>query len=154
MRRVTIAILSIMIVAVFIVNGVTAGEEEMCIPMGTLLLEPPAGVEQKRASVEFPHSTHFTYNCKRCHHKWDTKGEIKGCMASGCHDQTTYTKKPLRKGTYTDAAMKYYKYAYHNNCRTCHVQLKTEKTNLTMSYDEPEKLPENGPVGCVECHPE
>ncbi|MBW1893605.1 MAG: cytochrome c3 family protein [Deltaproteobacteria bacterium] len=153
MRRVNIAMLSMMIIAVFVANGVvTAGEEEMCIPMGTLLLEPPADVKQERASVEFPHSLHFNYNCKRCHHKWDNEGEIKGCMTSGCHDQTTYSKKPLRKGKYTDESMKYYKYAYHNNCRTCHVELKTKKTDIVMSYDEPKELPETGPVGCTECH--
>jgi len=153
MRRVNIAMVSLMIIAVFVVNGVTAGEEEMCIPMGTLTLEPPAGVKQERASVDFPHALHFNYNCKRCHHMWDAKSEIKGCMAAGCHDQATYTKKPLRKGQYEAASMKYYKYAYHNNCRTCHVELKTERTKMEMSYEEPEKLPETGPVGCEECHP-
>ena len=153
MRRVNIAMVCLMIIAVFFANGLTAGEEEMCIPMGTLTLEPPAGVEQERASVNFPHALHFEYNCKRCHHMWDTTEEIKGCMTSGCHDQTTYTKKPLRKGTYDAAAMKYYKYAYHNNCRTCHVELKAKRTEMAMSYDEPETLPKTGPVGCNECHP-
>ncbi|MGD8883230.1 MAG: hypothetical protein PVI82_15140, partial [Desulfobacterales bacterium] len=33
-------------------------EDEMVVPMGIIVLEPPESVESKRSSVEFPHSTH------------------------------------------------------------------------------------------------
>jgi hypothetical protein len=34
-------------------------EDEMVVPMGTIVLEPPESVEPKRSAVEFPHSVHF-----------------------------------------------------------------------------------------------
>jgi len=50
------------------VNAVQ-GEEELCIPLGTITLSPPEDVESKRAPVEFPHGVHFDYSCKQCLHE-------------------------------------------------------------------------------------
>ncbi len=46
-------------------------EDEMVVPMGVIVLEPPESVEPKRSAVEFPHSTHFaSVDCGTCHHTW------------------------------------------------------------------------------------
>ena len=44
-------------------------EEEMIVPMGTIVIGPPESVEAKRSPVEFPHAVHFKYECRTCHHK-------------------------------------------------------------------------------------
>jgi hypothetical protein len=53
------------ILAIFSFGLVIAGEsgESMCIPMGTIVIEPPDQIESKRAAVMFPHATHFSYTC-------------------------------------------------------------------------------------------
>lgn len=125
----------------------------LSVPMGSFTIDPPASIEQQRASVDFPHSRHFVYNCRRCHHKWDGAGAIKTCRTSGCHDQIEKPQKPLKGGVYTDAAMAYYKYAYHNQCRGCHNELRIQKAEMASGFTEAKNLPEVGPTGCVECHP-
>jgi len=125
----------------------------ICIPMGNFMIDPPPSVKRVRASVDFPHARHFVYNCNLCHHKWDYVSPVKTCRTSGCHDQFAPTKKPLKDGSYTDAAMKYYKYAYHNKCRGCHQEIQEHKREMTASLNNVKELPQPGPTGCLECHP-
>lgn len=165
MRRNGIAILCLL-AAIILSNPFANAEQEnetakykgsddpLCIPMGSFKIAPPESVNQLRTSVDFPHSKHFSYNCTKCHHKWDGAGKIQTCTASGCHDQVTIPPKPLKNSVYTAEAIKYYKYAYHNQCRDCHSALKTQITEHTMSTRETKTdLPKSVPTGCIECHP-
>ena len=123
MQKVGIFVMCIMMAIVFGSVLVVSGEEDaedMCVPMGTIVLSAPDGVEQKRASVEFPHSRHFGFECQTCHHKWEGTNEIKGCMTSGCHDVTEAATKS-RQGTPLRAEeIRYFKKAYHESCIGCH----------------------------------
>jgi hypothetical protein len=123
--------------------------------MGNFKITPPESVKQLRASVDFPHSKHFVYKCTKCHHKWDGVGKVQTCTTSGCHDQVTIPPKPIKNGSYTTEALRYYKYAYHNQCRGCHKTIKTQIAERTISTTIETKadLPISIPVGCVECHP-
>jgi len=165
MRRNGIAILCLLAAVIFSDPFANAEQENetakyegsdnpLCIPMGNFKITPPESVNQIRASVDFPHSKHFSYNCTKCHHKWDGGGKIQTCTTSGCHDQVTIPPKPLKNGVYTTDAIKYYKYAYHNQCRDCHRELKTQMTERTISTSETKTdLPKSIPTGCIECHP-
>jgi hypothetical protein len=64
--------------------GIAVAEDgEMCVPMGVITLEPPDGVEAKRAAVEFQHGRHFVLACTQCHHTWKGDEPVTGCMTSG-----------------------------------------------------------------------
>ena len=108
-------------------------EETMCLTLGTITLAPPEGVEAQKSPVEFPHGRHFATECKSCHHKWQGEGKIKGCMTSGCHDQITAPDKPMRYLSYSNTAIKYYKYAYHKMCVGCHKEIKERNMALELS---------------------
>ena len=130
-------------------------EEALCIPLEEIILEPPESVEAKRSPVAFPHSLHFDYNCKTCHHKWENDASLKGCMASGCHDLAESPKKNA-KGDAVDAqaAVRYYKSAYHDACIGCHKKIEKENRELAASGKVlSDQLPRTGPIGCNECHP-
>ncbi|MEJ2097535.1 MAG: cytochrome c3 family protein, partial [Deltaproteobacteria bacterium] len=91
MQKLPVILTGVILIGVIAVGGVIAGDAEdtLCIPMGTLLIEPPDGVEAKRSPVDFPHSIHFDYTCKTCHHTWDGENPILSCTTSGCHDLTS-----------------------------------------------------------------
>lgn len=128
--------------------------EEMCIPMGTILLEPLGGVEAKRPAVDFNHPTHFGFACQTCHHKWeDTSQAIQGCSASGCHDVAEAPKKSESGSIDKTLAIRYYKTAYHNLCIGCHKEMQIQNKALEMSGRVlRENLPNAGPTGCKQCH--
>jgi hypothetical protein len=124
------------------------------LPVGRLVLAPPVGVTAKRSAVAFPHSRHFGYVCGTCHHKWDGYAPVRGCMAAGCHDQIAPQKKEGAKNSSADNDLRYYKYAYHQNCISCHRRLAIERQKLEQSKTVvTESLPKTGPTGCIECHP-
>ena len=163
MHHLRIILLCLLLVMGFSVSWVVAGQitkyegsdGALCIPIGSFIIAPPASVEKQRAAVDFPHSRHFMYNCKRCHHKWDNTSKIKNCMTAGCHNQVAAPEKPLKDGRITDEAIKYYKYAYHGQCRGCHKELSELKSELAQSIQTPTSESKViGPTGCVECHPE
>jgi len=134
---------------------VSGESDEMCVPMGVITLEPPEGVEATKTSVDFPHSRHFATDCRSCHHTWQGEEPIQGCMAAGCHDQATAPKEQSKYLSYSDVAIKYYKYAYHQSCIGCHREIRARNLERAKSYMVlEEKLPEAGPSGCIECHPE
>lgn len=155
MRAVVLSIL--MLVGLLTIGGIVTGEEtadDMCIPMGNILLEPPDSIEEPRSAVDFPHNVHFTYTCATCHHKWDNQSAIQGCSTSGCHDLFEAPSKTKAAGTKDELATRYFKNAYHGMCITCHKQIKVNNKKLEASYRTLEKpLPKAGPVSCLKCHP-
>ena len=127
--------------------------EEMCIPMGTIMLEPLEGVEAKRTPVDFHHPTHFGFNCKTCHHKWVNEEPIAGCATTGCHDVAEAAKPSETGATDKELAARYYKTAYHNLCIGCHKEMQIGNKALEMSGRIlKENLPNAGPTGCIQCH--
>ena len=147
MRRVGIGLDCLALVMLFgsFASSVAQEEGEMCVPMGEITLAPPDSVDSLRGEVQFPHAVHFVYDCKSCHHKWEGKGSIQGCMTSGCHDVATSPGKAKDPH--------YYKAAYHGQCIGCHKQIKQRNAQLERSGKTlTEKLPPAGPTGCVACH--
>ena len=136
-------------------------QNEICIPLQTLLLKPPVSVEAGRPLVEFPHSKHLVlYSCRTCHHKWEGEEQISSCMASGCHDLTKSPKGTRRMGkTWLDFSaeqLKYYRNAYHKQCIVCHKQIKLQNLALlegSKGESKPDLKP-TGPTKCVKCHVE
>lgn len=140
----------------FLTAGAISGKEtkdDMCIPMGEIELKAPDSVESIRPPVRFPHSSHFDYSCKQCHHTWDGSEQVQGCMTSGCHDLDKAPKKV--KGAKSDDDIQYYKNAYHAQCIGCHkdIKAKNKEIELSVSVTKP-KLMKTGPTGCIQCHEE
>lgn len=108
----------------------------LTVPLGDLTITAPEEIEARYAPVEFPHSLHFNFSCKTCHHKWDGNSQIQGCQASGCH-----AIKPQDADTAKDAENgPRFSLAYHKSCRGCHRAMINERKTPT------------GPVKCDECH--
>ncbi len=138
-----------------VLTGITwAEEDEMCVPMGDIILKS-LSAEAQRSSVEFPHAVHFDYSCRECHHKWVKENAIQSCATSGCHELAEAPKDKDGKPS-TDALqqIKYYKNAYHAMCIGCHKEIKKANKALEatrLSGDA--KLAATGPTGCIQCHP-
>ena len=158
--------IAVMCLVVIVVVGISlqvdgrkarAGEEsmaEMCVPMGLIVLKPDASIKEKKTAVEFPHSEHFAYDCKVCHHTWTGKADVVNCTTSNCHDMLKSPAKPTRYLTYTKEGIKYFKYAFHQKCIGCHKEIKMKREKMEMAQQVLEaKLPKTGPTGCNECHP-
>jgi hypothetical protein len=125
--------------------GAQESDDAMCLPTHTVI-SPPEEVEAKRDAVPFPHSNHFSIECKDCHHKWDRRTSIQNCTTAGCHD----AKKSLKD---RDQAHRYYKNAYHKMCIGCHRDMKKKNREMIDSQKVLEKeLPKTGPTGCKDCH--
>lgn len=128
-------------------EGAQGSGEEMCIPMGEIILEAPESVEAQRSSVTFPHSLHFTINCMTCHHEWSADEPVEGCMS--CHDLEEAPAPEDR-----DEAMMYYKNAYHQMCIGCHKEIKTMNREAAQSTSgAASSIKPTGPTSCVKCHP-
>lgn len=144
MNRVWVILLSLVLASV--VSFSSSFADELCIPMGSIELSAPQGVEAKRSAVDFPHSDHFTINCNRCHHTWEYGIEIKSCMASGCHDEETAPKEGDK--------IAYFKEAYHKACIGCHKAIQKKNKALELSKKSIDgQLEDTGPTSCVACHP-
>lgn len=127
--------------------------DSITVPVGTLVLNPPSGIVAVRSPVAFPHSLHFSYACRRCHHKWDGLTPVKTCMAAGCHDALDPPQKSEKALEYDLEAMPYFKYAYHKRCIGCHKEIRTINHAAEKSIMGPAgKVSNLGPVGCVGCH--
>lgn len=150
MNRVLVVLLSLMLASA--VGFSSSFADELCIPLGNIELVAPQDVQAKRSAVDFPHSTHFRRNCNECHHTWEYGIKIKGCMTSGCHDQTLAPKKSDKLKEVSK--IMYYKEAYHKACIGCHKTLQKKNKALELSK-RPIKgqLEKTGPTGCVDCHP-
>ncbi|MBW2370026.1 MAG: cytochrome c3 family protein [Deltaproteobacteria bacterium] len=154
-KAVTVCVCA-MIMAIFgvVLNVSGQTDEDLCIPMGTIILEPPEGIEQKRSSVDFPHSVHFDYACRKCHHTWSGRQQVQNCTTSGCHDLLKTLKTSQTDKIDQALVIRYYKKAYHEMCIGCHKDIKKKNKELEFSkknLDEP--LAMTGPTGCVKCHP-
>ena len=135
-------------------SSLLIADDEMCVPMGEITLASLAQ-EAKRSEVTFTHTTHFSYACQECHHKWTGKEAIQSCTTSGCHDldktPVDENGKPVK-----DKVLKarYFKNAFHDNCIGCHKKIKMKNKAMEASKAAlGQKLPPTGPTGCVECHP-
>jgi hypothetical protein len=145
---------------IFIAGGLAAFAEEtevtmdaIFVPVGRLALAAPVGVTPKRSAVAFPHSRHFSYTCKTCHHKWDGNSQVQSCTASKCHDQLSLPVKSKKTMAYRLETIRYYKYAFHQQCISCHREIKIHNKKLERSrkkIKEPLRWP--GPTSCVGCH--
>lgn len=156
MHKRNLLMVGVAILAIFSFGLVIAGEPEdsMCIPMGTIVIEPPDQIESKRTPVEFPHATHFNYTCKTCHHKWDRETPVLSCMAAGCHDITAIPKKVEGNKVDSELSGRYYKAAYHSACIGCHKTIKQQNKAIENSYrSATTSIQSSGPTGCSECHP-
>lgn len=123
------------------------------LPVGTLTISAPRGVAPRRAPVAFPHSRHFDYACKTCHHHWDSHSQVSSCTASGCHDLISLKKGKSDAPSNPDERM-YFKTAYHKRCIQCHKSLKIKREALEKSRIAlTQPLPRTGPTGCIGCHP-
>ncbi len=146
------AMMTVIFLGVLNASGQTG--EELCIPTGSITLEPPDGVEQKRASVDFPHSVHFSYTCQECHHTWNGNDDVKGCATSGCHSETATPKDEKTGKPIAGDRIKYYKNAFHQACIGCHKEIKEKNKEIELSKkDVDAPLTKTGPTGCVKCHP-
>ncbi|MDA8142320.1 MAG: cytochrome c3 family protein [Desulfobacteraceae bacterium] len=148
-----------MVVAAFLLVGLLGGvawaeDNQMCVPMGDIVLKSISS-EAKRAAVSFPHAVHFSYQCQKCHHQWNTESMITGCSTAGCHDLTEAPKdengKPSKDAKLT---IRYFKNAYHTMCIGCHksIQQKNEIVEATQIQGGA-KIAAAGPTGCIQCHP-
>ena len=131
-----------------------AKDNEMCVPMGNIILEPLTA-EAKRASVTFPHAAHFGYSCQECHHTWDKVSPIGSCSAAGCHD---VAEAPVddagQPSNDRQLQIRYHKNAFHDSCIGCHLEIKRENEKLMSSRrPDAERVAPTGPTGCVQCHP-
>ena len=153
MNRLRIGVFCLLVFGAYGITTGIAGQnktDEMCIPIGSLLLKPPESVEQKRSSIDFPHSGHFGYSCQTCHHTWTGEEKILDCTTSNCHD----LKQPPKKAVSSDLAVRYYKKAFHARCQGCHKEIKKKNKEMEKLYKLADpKLMKTGPTGCVECHP-
>ena len=119
MRRSVVAILTVTAIGLLgaIQGFSSAGSKtDMCVPMGAIALKAPEGVESKRSAVEFPHARHFDVACVTCHHTWGRTEPIAGCMTSGCHDLAELPKRKPGEPADADAAIMYFKNAFHKSC--------------------------------------
>jgi hypothetical protein len=146
---------------IFISGGLAAFAEEtevtmdaIYVPVGRLALAPPVGVTPKRSAVAFPHSMHFGYTCRTCHHKWDGRSQVQSCTASKCHDQLSLPERSEKVPDFKLEKIRYYKHAFHHQCISCHREIKIHNTELEHSgsnIKEPLRRP--GPTSCMGCHP-
>jgi hypothetical protein len=157
MYKISLGVFCLVLAIIFgnamVVTG-SSDADEMCVPMGTITLEPLAGVEAKRSPVDFHHPTHFGFSCQTCHHQWELDEPIVGCTTGGCHD-VAEAPKPSETGAIDqDLAAMYYKTAFHTLCIGCHKEMRAQNKALEMSGRIlRENLPSTGPTGCVQCHP-
>ena len=152
MRKSVLFVTVVLMVLVW--GSLLIADDEMCVPMGEITLASLAK-DAQRSDVAFPHSAHFSYSCKECHHKWNGKEAIQSCTTSGCHD---LEKAPMDKDgkPVQDKLLKirYYKNAFHANCLGCHKTIKMKNKSMEASKAAlGEKLSPTGPTGCNQCHP-
>lgn len=137
------------LVVLFNMSDVSAqdGPDMLELPTGTITLMAPEGSERepKLSPVLFPHSLHFSYSCKDCHHTWDGASPVQSCAAAGCHENL-WASMP---GTTPPGGkrVKSLTGAYHKTCRDCHRREVVEQKAAGI------KEVSTGPIDCDGCHP-
>ncbi len=146
MKRFSIAVFCLVM---FFTSDVFAQDppETLVFPTGTMTLTAPEGAERdpKLSPVLFPHSLHFSYSCKDCHHEWDGVNPVQSCSTAGCHENL-WAAMP---GTLPlDARrVKSLTGAYHKVCRDCH-----RKEAIDQKAAGSDNIA-TGPIACDGCHP-
>lgn len=138
----------------WIVSGKEA-VDDVCIPMGSINLEPPDSVTAKRPPVDFPHYRHFDFSCKTCHHAWDYQSAIDTCTTSGCHDITEAPKKMAAGAADKNTEILYFKNAFHQACLSCHKKIKAQniaEEKRLRATDKNTVIKKVGPLSCKRCH--
>jgi len=156
MHKCYLLVIGVAILAIFSFGLVIAGESEenMCIPMGDIVIAPPDQIVSKRTAVTFPHATHFSYTCNTCHHTWERQAPVLSCRAAGCHDVTAIPKKAEGSKSDPELSVRYYKTAYHSACIGCHKTIKQQNKAIENSYRSAKaSIQSSGPTGCTECRP-
>jgi hypothetical protein len=120
------------------------------LPTGDMTLAAPAHSQTKMSPVAFPHSTHFQFSCKSCHHEWDGENPVESCSSAGCHEKLWAS--PPGTTPLGEKKVKSLTGAYHKVCRECH---RNELKNLTSQGMSRQKAMERftAPLECSECHP-
>jgi hypothetical protein len=145
MNRVLVILLSLLLASAVCFSSSFA--DELCVPLGQIELSAAQGVKAKRSAVDFPHSAHFSINCKQCHHTWEYGNDDMSCMTSGCHDES----QPPKEGD----KIAYFKEAYHKACIGCHKTIQERNKALEMSKGAIKgQIEKSGPTSCKACHPE
>ena len=156
MYKIGIGVFCLILALIFGNAMVIAGNSDgdyMSVPMGIIQLDPPDSVENPKPPVNFPHSIHFEFNCRTCHHQWEFDEPIQNCRTSGCHDGLVAPTKAEKGEDPEELKMSYYKNAYHKLCIGCHRDMKHENRKLELSGRVlKENLPATGPTGCKQCH--
>lgn len=139
MKRFFIAVSCLLLITA---SGIFAQDDPqtLVLPTGTMTLTAPENSERepRLSPVLFPHSLHFSYSCKDCHHEWDGANAVKSCSTAGCHENLwaampgTLPLDARRTKSLTGA--------YHQVCRSCH----RREAAMDMS---------TGPIACDGCHP-
>jgi hypothetical protein len=159
MLKSIMAIFALFTIIIAVSLEIVAAETEVTmdaiyVPVGRIVLAPPVGVTPKRSAVAFPHSRHFDYTCKTCHHKWDGNSQVQSCTASKCHDQPSARVKDKKTPEEGLEAIRYFKYAYHRQCIGCHRKIKDPDRKLERSRKNiKEQLQWPGPTSYEGCHP-
>jgi|GEM_PF-294251 len=147
MKRFSIAVSCFVI---FLMTSDTFAQDApqtLVLPTGTMTLKAPEGAEReaKRSPVLFPHSLHFSYSCKECHHKWDGAEPVQSCATSGCHENL-WASLPGASSP-DEKKVKSLTGAYHQVCRDCH------RKEVTTQKSAGIKNISTGPIACDGCHP-
>jgi hypothetical protein len=124
--------------------------ENFQLPTGTFMLTAPAHSQTKMTSVVFPHSTHFQFSCKSCHHEWDQASPVEGCAAAGCHENLWAS--PPGTTPLGSKRIKSLTGAYHKVCRDCHRSELEKLKDQGMSTKEAMSR-FTAPIACEGCHP-
>lgn len=147
MKRIFIAVACLALVITAFDSFAQDSPETLVFPTGTMTLSAPEDAERapRLSPVLFPHSLHFSYSCKDCHHDWDGVEPVKGCATSGCHENL-WAPKP---GTVAldGRRVKSLAGAYHQVCRDCHREEVVQQKAAGI------KDPATGPIACEGCHP-
>ncbi|WDP85146.1 MAG: class III cytochrome C family protein [Desulfobacter sp.] len=129
-------------------DAIAQDPQTLVLPTGNMILAAPEGGDRapKLSPVSFPHSLHFSYSCKDCHHSWDGVEPVQSCATAGCHENLWASKPgelPL------DARrVKSLTGAYHQVCRTCHRMEAAEQKEAGIKHVA------TGPIACDGCHSE
>ncbi len=124
--------------------------DKLQLPTGTMTLTAPAHSQTKKSPVVFPHSTHFQFSCKSCHHEWDQASPVEGCASAGCHEKLWAS--PPGTTPLGEKRIKSLTGAYHKVCRDCH---RSELENLKSQGMSKQKAMSQltAPIACEGCHP-
>lgn len=136
MKRLSIIFLALALIMSLAAAALAVAAPEA--PKKAVEMKFPADTN-KYAPIMFEHhDRHLAVegSCVTCHHKWDGKGDIKGCRVDGCHSDTS--KENKKQPTSYDSA--FHLKSSGKSCVGCHTaQLKTN----------PES---KAPKKCNDCH--